>query len=181
MFRKLKKLYSNHLNTGLIWYSNCRFVTGCKMVWYSNGGLKTTLKKACLWSKMSGIQMVRHVTWLYHLNIRHPYCPVFRCLVFRWLLYLKLSSKCLRLVVWLLSSSSSSDFSELTVLIRPSKDLRFSVNFSCSDINLKYWMGPLINDATQIRPPPSSLFSTLIFVDSRLRDIHISQFGARPV
>ena len=48
------------------------------MVRYSNGGLKTRLKKACLWSKMSGIRMVHQVTWLNHLNTKHPYCPVFR-------------------------------------------------------------------------------------------------------
>ena len=70
--------YSNHLNTGLVWYSNDWFVSGCRMVQYSNGGLKTGLKKACLWSKMSGIQMVHQVTWLYHLNTRHPYCAVLR-------------------------------------------------------------------------------------------------------
>ena len=34
------------------------------MVWYSNGGENPT-EKACLWSKMYGIQMVRQVTWLY--------------------------------------------------------------------------------------------------------------------
>ena len=32
--------YSNHLNTGLVWYWNGRFVSGCQMVWYLNGGLK---------------------------------------------------------------------------------------------------------------------------------------------
>ena len=48
------------------------------MVLYLNGGMKTWLKRACLWSKMSGIQMVRQVTWLYHLNTEHPYCRVFR-------------------------------------------------------------------------------------------------------
>ena len=74
--------YSNHLNTGLVWYSNGRSVLGCKMVWYSNGGMKTVLKKACLWSKMSGIQNVRQVMWLYQLNTRYPYC-----LVFRWIQY----------------------------------------------------------------------------------------------
>ena len=36
---------------------------------------------------MSSIQMVRKVMWLYHLNPGHPYCLVFRCSVFRWLLY----------------------------------------------------------------------------------------------
>ena len=48
------------------------------MAQYSNGGQKTGLKKACLWSKMSSIWMVRQVTWLYHLNTGHQYCPVFR-------------------------------------------------------------------------------------------------------
>ena len=44
--------YSSHLNTGLVWYSNGRFVAGCRMVRYSNCGLKPGLKKACLWFKM---------------------------------------------------------------------------------------------------------------------------------
>ena len=38
-------LYTNHLNTGLGWYWNGRFVSGCEMVQYSNDGLKTGLKK----------------------------------------------------------------------------------------------------------------------------------------
>ena len=37
--------YSIHLNTGLVGYLNGRFVSGCQMVRYSNGGLKTGLKK----------------------------------------------------------------------------------------------------------------------------------------
>ena len=41
----LTKYHSNHLNTGLVWYLNGRFVSGCQMVRYSNGGLKTRLKK----------------------------------------------------------------------------------------------------------------------------------------
>ena len=45
--------YSNHLNTGPIWYSNGRFVSGCQMVWYSNVGLKTGLKKACSWLNLN--------------------------------------------------------------------------------------------------------------------------------
>ena len=49
--------YSNHLNTGLVWYSNGRFVSGCQKVLYLNGGLKTGLIKAWLWSKMSGMQV----------------------------------------------------------------------------------------------------------------------------
>ena len=53
----------------------------CPVVkWY--GGLKTGLKKACFWSKISGIWMVLQVMWLYHLNTRHPYCSVFRCLLY---------------------------------------------------------------------------------------------------
>ena len=32
------------MNTGLVWYSNTRFVVGFQMVKYSNGGLKTGLK-----------------------------------------------------------------------------------------------------------------------------------------
>ena len=30
------------------------------------------------WSKISCIGMVRQVTWVYHLNTGHPFCPVFR-------------------------------------------------------------------------------------------------------
>ena len=37
--------YCSHLNTGPVWYLNGRFVSGCQMVQYSNGGLKTGLKK----------------------------------------------------------------------------------------------------------------------------------------
>ena len=37
--------YSNHLNTGLVRYSNGWFVSGCQMVQYTNDGLKTGLKK----------------------------------------------------------------------------------------------------------------------------------------
>ena len=59
-FRFGAKIYpepknSNHLNTGLVWYSNGRFVSVDQMVHFSNSGLKTGLKKACLRSKMSGI------------------------------------------------------------------------------------------------------------------------------
>ena len=42
-------IYSDHLSTKRVWYSNGRFVSGCQMVWYVNGGLKTSLRKACLW------------------------------------------------------------------------------------------------------------------------------------
>ena len=37
---KKKVKYSNHLNTGLGWYSNGRFVSGCQMIRYLNDGLK---------------------------------------------------------------------------------------------------------------------------------------------
>ena len=43
-----------------------------------NMSAKQNIEKACLWSKMSGIQMVRQVMGLYHLNTRHPKCPVFK-------------------------------------------------------------------------------------------------------
>ena len=55
------------------------FPTSVMWDWsHKYGGLKTGLKEACLWSKMSGIQIVRQVMWLYHLNIEQPYCEVFR-------------------------------------------------------------------------------------------------------
>ena len=41
----MKLNYSNHLNTGVAWYLNGRFVSGFQMVRYLNGGLKTGLKK----------------------------------------------------------------------------------------------------------------------------------------
>ena len=37
--------YSNHLNTGVVCYSNGIFVLSCQIVRYSNGSLKTRLKK----------------------------------------------------------------------------------------------------------------------------------------
>ena len=45
MINFLKLYFRYHLKTGLVWYSNGRFVSGCQMVGYSNGGLKTRLKK----------------------------------------------------------------------------------------------------------------------------------------
>ena len=36
----LFRTYSNHLNTGLVWYSNGRFVSSCQMVQYLNDDLK---------------------------------------------------------------------------------------------------------------------------------------------
>ena len=41
-------------------------MSGCGMVWFSNGGLKTGQKISVLWSKMSG--MVRLITWSDHLK-----------------------------------------------------------------------------------------------------------------
>ena len=51
------------LNTGLVWYANGRFVSGCQMVppvfkWWS----EIQTEKACIWFEMSGIQMVCQVT-----------------------------------------------------------------------------------------------------------------------
>ena len=66
--------YSNHLNTGLVWYSNGRFVSGCQMVsenwtgenlflvqnvWYSDGPPTTVTLLFEYWTPiMSGNQMV---------------------------------------------------------------------------------------------------------------------------
>ena len=57
-----RNLYSNYLNTGLVWYSNGRFVSGRQTVRDLKDGLTTRLKKVCLWSKMSDIQLVHQVT-----------------------------------------------------------------------------------------------------------------------
>ena len=74
--------YSNHLNIGLFWYLNGRFVSGCQMVWYSNGGLKTGQKKPVYDPKC---QVFEWSTKSHdnHLNTRHPHCTVSR-----WLLYM---------------------------------------------------------------------------------------------
>ena len=84
--------FSNHLNARLVLHSNGRFVFGCQMVPYWNGGLKTGLLKACLWSKMSGIGLVGHhmpLPFEYRTPIPFgiPMNSAFRCSVFRWLLY----------------------------------------------------------------------------------------------
>ena len=54
--------YSNHLNTGQVCYSNGPNMSGCGMVWFTNGGLKSGQKMSVLWSKMSGIQMICLIT-----------------------------------------------------------------------------------------------------------------------
>ena len=41
----------NHLNSRLVWYLNGIFVSGCQMVRYLNGGLKTELKKTVYGTK----------------------------------------------------------------------------------------------------------------------------------
>ena len=66
---KIYNEYINYLNTGLVWYSNGRFVSDCQMVRHLNGGLKTGLKKACLWPKISGIQMVRQVLYEFSIQV----------------------------------------------------------------------------------------------------------------
>ena len=86
-------LYSNHLNSGQVWYSNGPNLSGCKMVWFSNCGLKTRQKMYVLWSKMLGIQMVCLITRSNHLktgqkSVGEVKCLDFRCSVFRWLLSL---------------------------------------------------------------------------------------------
>ena len=66
--------YNNRLNTGLVWYSNGRFVSGCQMVQivlYSNGPTSHMTFPFEKWMPLlSGIQMN----------------PVFKCSVFKWLL-----------------------------------------------------------------------------------------------
>ena len=84
-----KNIYSNHLNTGLAWYSDGRFVFGCQMVRYLNGGLKTDRESLFM------VQNVwysngppSHVT----LTFEYP-TPILSGmqmnLVFRWLLYFR--------------------------------------------------------------------------------------------
>ena len=64
--QSLKFWYSNHLNTGLVWYSNGRFVNSCQMVWYSNGNLKTGLKKPVYGPKCTIFEWLpSHVTLLF--------------------------------------------------------------------------------------------------------------------
>ena len=55
------------------------------MVQYLNGGLKTGLKKPDYGPICPVLEWSAKCN--YHLNTGHPYCPVFRCLVFRLLLY----------------------------------------------------------------------------------------------
>ena len=50
-------IYSNHLNTGLVWYSNGRFVSGCQMVVWNLDWKKPVYGQKCLvlfqWSTKS--------------------------------------------------------------------------------------------------------------------------------
>ena len=84
--------YSNHLNIRQVWYSNGPSMSGCRMVRILNGGLKTVQKMSVLCSKMSGIWMVRLITWSDHLktgqkSVLKVKCPDYRCSLFKWLLY----------------------------------------------------------------------------------------------
>ena len=51
------KLYSEDPNTviiwlpGQVWYLNGPIMSGCQMVWFLNGGLKTKQKMYVLWKK----------------------------------------------------------------------------------------------------------------------------------
>ena len=104
--------YSNHLNTRLVWYSNGIFVSGCQMVRFFEWWSENWTEKACLWSKMSGVRIVRQVMWLpfeywtpilsgIQMNL------VLRCWVFRWLLYQ--TSKILRFRCFCYSDVCYSD------------------------------------------------------------------------
>ena len=48
--KKIKHEYSNHLNTGQVWYLNGPNVSCWLMVRILNGGLKTRQKMSVLWS-----------------------------------------------------------------------------------------------------------------------------------
>ena len=90
--------YSNHLNTGLVWYLNGRFVSGCQTNLLSNSlvfewGSENRTKKTLFM-----VQNVRYSNGLLSqmtlpFEYRTPQLsgiqvnPVFGCLVFRWLLY----------------------------------------------------------------------------------------------
>ena len=57
-----------------VWYSNGPNVSGCQMVWISNGGLKTIQKMPVLWSEMSGIWIVGLIKGSDHLKTGKK-CP----------------------------------------------------------------------------------------------------------
>ena len=82
-------IYSNHLKTGLVWYSNGRFVSGCQMVQYLNGGLKTMLKKPVygpkcqVWILNCELQpMLSNIIW----SVPFEY-QIFKSSVLRWIWY----------------------------------------------------------------------------------------------
>ena len=69
----------NHLNTGLVWYLNGRFVFVCQMVRYSNVDLKTGLKKhvfgpKCLVFKWSANQVTLPLYMLLKTPDKHNLC-----------------------------------------------------------------------------------------------------------
>ena len=54
--------YSNHLNTGQVWYSNDPNIFGCQLVLFSNGGLKPD-KNVCykyLFIYLVGVNKMEH-------------------------------------------------------------------------------------------------------------------------
>ena len=85
-FRNSSQLnYSNHLNTGLVWYLNGRFVSGIQMV---------------VWKSLLMVENVQYSNGLpSHMTLPFEYRTpilssflmnlVFRCSVFRWWLYKK--------------------------------------------------------------------------------------------
>ena len=79
--------YSNHLNTGLVWYSNGQFVSGSQMVVWKPD-----------WKSLFIIQSVQYLNGLpSHKTLPFEYripilsgiqmIPEYRCSVFRWLLF----------------------------------------------------------------------------------------------
>ena len=76
--------YSKHLNTGLVWYLNGRFVFDCQRARYLNGGQKTGLH----FFKCSTYPLNHLYThlYLYLTQERGAHRPVhgLKCPVFEW-------------------------------------------------------------------------------------------------
>ena len=79
---RFETFHSNRLNTGLVWYSNGRFVLVCQMAQYPNGGLKSALKKPvygpkCLVFKWSAKSRDNHLNtghWYSGVQYSDGYC-----------------------------------------------------------------------------------------------------------
>ena len=61
------------------------------MAWFSNGGLKAGQEMSVLRSKISGIDPPKHMIRSFgnRTRVQKVECSDFRCLVFGWLMYIK--------------------------------------------------------------------------------------------